>query len=256
MAVAAFRALRNGPFARREDVEPKLHMYLVIKRLGDIILSFIAIVVLSPVLIVSAITLFMTAEHMVVYRQPRVGKNYRVFHIYKFVTMRSDSEKSGTITRKNDPRVLPVGRILRKTKINELLQLFNILFGHMSIVGPRPLVQSEVDMYSEDVRMLIYAANQPGLTGIGSLFFRNEDELIEATGKDPVVAYKDDIMPIKGALEAWYRTHKTLLIDAKIVVLTAWAVVHSKSAPIIQAFQNAPGFPMEHLANYQRLSEQ
>jgi len=212
-------------------------------------------VILSPVLLVSAIILLLTGEHLVIYRQPRVGRNYQEFSIYKFVTMLADSPKSGTITAKNDPRILPVGKILRKTKINELPQLFNILFGHMSIVGPRPLVRSEVQMYPEDVRDVIYANNQPGLTGMGSLFFRDEDELIAATGKDPETAYREDIMPIKGALEAWYREHKSLWVDVKIVILTAWAVLHAPSVPLTTSFGNAQGFPNEVLQRYIHLTQ-
>ena len=231
-------------------------VYLIIKRLMDIVLALVAIIVLSPILIVTALVLRLTGEHLVIYRQPRVGKNYRSFSIYKFVTMRSDSEKSGTITAKNDPRVLPVGTVLRKTKINELPQLFNILFGHMSIVGPRPLVQSEVEMYPETLRHIVYANNQPGLTGMGSLFFRNEDDLLAATGKEPETAYREDIMPIKGALEAWYRDHKSLWVDLKIVVLTAWAVLHSASAPVKNAFRDSQDFPEKELLDYERLVEQ
>jgi len=161
--------------------------------------------------------------------------------------MRSDSEKYGTITAKNDPRVLPVGKVLRKAKINELPQLFNILFGHMLIVGPRPLVESEVDMYPADIRNLVYADNQPGLTGMGSLFFRDEEELIEATGKPPQNAYQDDIMPTKGALELWYRTHKNLRIDLKIVLLTAWAVARPATVPLLRVFRNAPDWKWQVL---------
>ena len=228
-------------------------VYLIIKRLMDIILALMAIIVLSPILIVTALVLRLTGEHLVIYRQPRVGKDYRPFSIYKFVTMLADSPKTGTITAKNDPRVLPVGAVLRKTKINELPQLFNILFGHMSIVGPRPLVQSEVEMYPETLRHIVYADNQPGLTGMGSLFFRNEDDLLAATGKEPETAYREDIMPIKGALEAWYRDHKSLWVDLKIVVLTAWAVLHSSSAPVVNGFQNTAGFPVLELDKYREL---
>jgi lipopolysaccharide/colanic/teichoic acid biosynthesis glycosyltransferase len=227
--------------------------YVILKRTADIVAAAVAILVLSPILIATAFILLATGEHKVIYRQRRVGKDYREFDILKFVTMRSDSEKFGTITAKNDPRVLPVGAVLRKTKINELPQLFNILFGTMSIVGPRPLVASEVEMYPDEYRGLVYENNQPGLTGIGSLFFRNEDELIDATGKPPIDAYREDIMPIKGALEGWYRERKGALIDISIVVLTAWAVVHSGSAPVVMFFRKRDRFPLDALAAYERL---
>lgn len=230
-------------------------LYAVSKRFFDILLSGLSIVVLSPVLLLCALILWATGEHLIIYRQPRIGKDYRPFNIYKFVTMRSDSEKYGTITAKYDPRVLPVGRFFRKTKINELPQLFNILFGHMSIVGPRPLVQSEVDMYPENVRSLVYADNTPGLTGMGSLFFRDEDELIEATAKAPEVAYREDIMPIKGALEAWYREHKSLRVDAKIVFLTAWALLRPECAPVVKSFVAEADMPKEVVVSYEKLLE-
>jgi len=158
-------------------------MHRFTKRAADILLSGLTILLISPLLILTVVVLKCTGEHLVLYRQLRVGKDYVPFHVLKFVTMRSNSEKSGTITTKNDSRVLPVGKILRKTKINELPQLFNVVLGHMSIVGPRPLVASEVELYPPGIREYVYSNNQPGLTGMGSLFFRNEEEIIDATGK-------------------------------------------------------------------------
>lgn len=225
----------------------------VVKRIADFVLVAASILVLSPLFLLTAIILKCTGEHLVIYRQLRVGKDYVPFHVLKFVTMRSNSEKSGTITTKNDSRVLPVGKVLRQTKINELLQLFNVLLGDMSIVGPRPLVASEVELYRPGIRELVYADNQPGLTGMGSLFFRNEEEIIDATGKSPKDAYKDDIMPIKGALEVWYREHKTLLIDLKICFLTAWVILTSRNDHAVKAFRNAGGMPPRLIEEYEAL---
>ena len=230
--------------------------YSIVKRVLDTLLSAGAILVLSPLLIVTAVVLKLTGEHLVLYRQERVGFNYRPIYVFKFVTMRSDSERYGTITRKNDSRVLPVGRLLRKAKINELPQLFNIFLGHMAIVGPRPLVASEVAMYPEEIRHLVYLDNRPGLSGIGSLFFRDEDELIAATGKPPEQAYREDIMPIKGAFELWYRDNRSLRIDFIIVLLTIWVVVNAASAPVTAAFARMPGFPGDALKRYRALCEQ
>lgn len=227
--------------------------YAFFKRVTDIVLSLLGILILSPLLLFTSILLFVTGEHLVIYRQSRVGKDYKEFNIFKFVTMRSDSEKSGTITAKNDPRVLPVGKILRKTKINELPQIFNILFGDMSIVGPRPLVGSEVELYPVEYRSCIYKDNKPGLTGIGSLFFRNEEDLIAGTGKEPERAYREDIMPLKGILESWYRSNKSIGIDTKIVLLTAWAVLHSTSVPLIKSFTGDSTFPVTAVEGYSRL---
>ena len=227
-------------------------IYFFLKRLFDMLVSSIAIIFFIPIFILTALILLLTGEHSIIYRQPRVGKNYKNFSIYKFVTMRADSEKYGTITAKNDPRVLPVGKILRKAKINELPQLFNILFGHMSIVGPRPLVASEVDMYPDEIREKVYADNQPGLTGIGSLFFRDEEEIIAATGKEPEVAYRTDVMPIKGALEIWYREHKSALLDITIVALTVWAVIVPSSVPV-RVFLRFPSFPVDSYQRFTRI---
>lgn len=230
-------------------------MTAFIKRSLDILLSAVAILTLSPLLIVTAMVLKLTGEHRVLYRQQRIGRNDRPFNVYKFVTMSSGSETHSTITCKNDPRILPFGRLLRKAEINELPQLFNILFGHMSVVGPRPLPAGEVAMYPEVVRSRIYAGTRPGLSGVGSLFFRNEDELLAATGKPPERAYREDILPIKGALELWYSDHKTLWLDVKIVLLTVWVVLHPSSAPLIAAFGGLPDFPVDALRRYQRLRQ-
>ena len=227
--------------------------YPFVKRLADIIVSAVAIVIVSPVLLVTAAILKVTGEHLVIYRQRRVGKDYELFDIYKFVTMLADSPRYGTITAKNDPRVLPVGRVLRKAKINEIPQLFNILFGQMSFVGPRPLVESEVDMYPSDLRSLIYADNTPGLTGVGSLFFRDEDEIIAATGKPVEHAYREDIIPIKGELELWYRDNKSFAVDLRIVLLTVWAVVSPRSVPVLASFRSATDVPVKAVAAYERL---
>lgn len=226
-----------------------------VKRSLDILLSAVAILALSPLLIVTAAVLKLTGEHRVLYRQQRIGRNYRPFNVYKFVTMCTQSENHGTITCKNDPRILPLGRLLRKAEINELPQLFNIFVGHMSIVGPRPLPAGEVAMYPAAVRSRIYAGTRPGLSGVGSLFFRNEDELIAATGKPPGCAYREDILPIKGALELWYSDHKTLWLDVRIVMLTVWVVLHPSSAPLFAAFSRLPGFPADALRRYQRLRQ-
>lgn len=227
--------------------------YLLLKRVADMVVSAVAIIIVSPVLLVTAGVLKATGEHLVIYRQRRVGRDYKLFNIYKFVTMLADSPKYGTITAKNDPRVLPVGRVLRKAKINEIPQLFNILFGQMSFVGPRPLVESEVAMYPPRLRSVIYADNTPGLTGVGSLFFRDEDEIIAATGKPVEQAYREDIIPIKGELEAWYRDHKSFAIDLRITLLTVWAVISPRSVPVAGTFRSATDIPAAALEAYERL---
>lgn len=179
-------------------------MYLIIKRSFDILMSLIAILCLSWLLIPIIIILLCTGEHEVFYRQQRVGRGGKLFGVLKFATMLKNSEKIGTglVTTRNDPRVLPFGKFLRKTKLNELPQLFNILGGSMSVVGPRPMVQSGYNAYSEEAQKC-YNQMTPGLSGIGSIVFRDEEYYI-SKAKDPKAFHLQCIQPFKGSLEVWY----------------------------------------------------
>lgn len=208
-------------------------MYLIFKRLADIITSTIALLLLSPILIPIGIGLLLTGEHYVFYLQQRVGFKNKKFNIYKFATMLKDSPNmsGGIITTKNDPRMTPLGPFLRKSKINELPQLLNILLGHMSVVGPRPVMQKSFEAYPKNVQEVIYNV-QPGLTGIGSIIFRDEEELITAVkeeGGNTWDFYKNTIYPHKGALEQWYQNNQSFWTDFKIILATAWVVVKPQS---------------------------
>ena len=145
------------------------------KRIIDILLSLVALIILSPLLIPVCIGLLLTGEHYIFYFQKRIGYKNRDFYIWKFATMLKASPNLGTglHTAKNDPRLMPLGGFLRKTKINELPQLINILIGDMSIIGPRPLVDKTFAPYPEHVKAVIYNV-KPGLTGIGSIVFRED----------------------------------------------------------------------------------
>lgn len=204
--------------------------YRLLKRLLDIIASLGAIIVLLPLFIPIMIGLRLTGEGYIFYKQKRIGYKNKYFNILKFATMLKDSPNLGTgmITLRNDPRVTPMGEFLRKTKINELPQLFNILLGNISLVGPRPLVDRTYNAYPEDIKNRIYAV-PPGLTGIGSIVFRDEEELISNSPEDPHLFYKSVIAPYKGELEIWYQTNASLWVDIKIVFLTAWVIFSPKS---------------------------
>ena len=145
------------------------------KRFFDIVLSVLAIAILSPLLIPVVIGLLLTGERYVFYFQDRIGFKNKTFSIWKFATMLKNSPNlpGGIHTTSKDPRLMPMGGFLRKTKINELPQLFNILIGDMSIVGPRPLVGKVFDPYPDHIKDKIYNV-RPGLTGIGSIIFRDE----------------------------------------------------------------------------------
>ena len=148
-----------------------------LKRIIDILLAVIALIILSPLLIPVCIGLLLTGEHYIFYFQKRIGYKNRYFDIWKFATMLKASPNlaGGLQTTKNDPRLMPMGGFLRKTKINELPQLVNILTGDMSIIGPRPLVDKTFAPYPEHVKAVIYNV-KPGLTGIGSIVFRDEED--------------------------------------------------------------------------------
>jgi lipopolysaccharide/colanic/teichoic acid biosynthesis glycosyltransferase len=219
-------------------------MYKTIKRSVDILLSCLALLLLSPLLIPVILGLKLTGEGYIFYLQERVGLNNKHFNIYKFATMLKDSPQmpGGLITTKKDPRITPMGGFLRNSKINELPQLLNILKGEMSIVGPRPVMQKSFNTYPEDVKRVIYKT-KPGLTGIGSIVFRDEEELItrvQNEGGDTWDYYKNVIYPHKGKLEKWYQQNQSLRTDIKIVFITAWVILFPESKIVYSWFPDLP----------------
>lgn len=207
-------------------------------------LSGFAILVLSPLLIPVIIILKLSGEHYIFYSQERIGKNARPFGLLKFATMLKDSPNMGTgeITTRNDPRVLPFGAFLRKTKINELPQLFNILLGDMSIIGPRPVTAKHFSYYAPDVQEQI-GRMLPGLSGIGSVIFRDEETIMAKSGMDYTECYRIRIAPYKGELELWYLNHKNLWVDFLIIFVTAWVVVFPSSLLPYKLFRDLPVKP-------------
>jgi len=139
---------------------------------------------------------------------------------------------------------LPMGGFLRKTKINELPQIINILIGDMSIVGPRPLVDKTFDPYPEHVKAMIYNV-KPGLTGIGSIIFRDEERLLSETKLDPKEFYAKHISPYKGELELWYQKHLSFYTDFMLIFLTAWVIVAPESELVYRVFKDLPERPGE-----------
>lgn len=150
---------------------------------------------------------------------------------------------SGSITLKNDTRVTKIGFFLRKSKINELPQLINILKGDISIVGPRPLVKSTFDAYPDNIKKNIYAV-KPGLTGIGSIVFRDEESIISRYSHlEPHVFYKNKIAPYKGELEIWYQNNYSFLLDLKLIFFTAFVIIFPKSNLYKIFFKGLPKNP-------------
>lgn len=217
-------------------------MYSLSKRLLDIIVSIIALTILLPLFIPIIILLRITAEGEVFYFQERIGLKNSRFQIWKFATMLKNSMNMGTgsITLQNDFRVTPVGKVLRKTKINELPQIINILKGDISIVGPRPLVTKTFMAYSDEIQSKIYNV-KPGLTGIGSIVFRDEESLISSVkDEDPHEFYKRVIAPYKGELEMWYQEKRSFFLDLQLIFMTAWVILFPKSYLYKKWFKNLP----------------
>ena len=216
-----------------------LSMYLIIKRFFDFVFSLIALIILSPFLLPIIILLKLTGEHEVFYFQKRIGYKNREFNIWKFATMLKNSPNMGTgeITLRNDPRVTKMGKFLRITKINELPQIINVLKGDMSIVGARPLMKKSFDLYTEDVKTVVYNT-PPGITGIGSIIFRDEERIISESS-DIQQTYKQ-IFEYKGQLEKWYQQHISFFTDFMIIFLTAWHILFSESNLVHKVFPSLP----------------
>ena len=219
-------------------------MYLIFKRFCDILLSSILLIILSPLLIPIIIGLKLTGEGYIFYKQERIGYQNKKFNILKFATMLKDSPNmaGGVITTKKDPRITPMGGFLRKSKINELPQLFNIFLGDMSFVGPRPVMAISFNAYPSEVQSVIYKI-KPGLTGIGSIIFRDEEELITSIknkGEDTWGFYTNKIYPFKGEVEQWYQANFSFIVDFKIIFITAFVIVFPTSNIVYESFKTLP----------------
>ncbi len=214
-------------------------MYRIIKRIFDILIAGIALVLLSPILVPVILILLFTGERQVFYLQQRVGYKNKTFGIWKFATMVKNSPNMGTgeITLRNDPRVTPFGKFLRISKINELPQIINVFTGDMSIVGPRPLMPVSFKLYDPAVQEKIYDS-KPGMTGIGSLLFRDEEKLL-SDAADPKAMYAA-IYPYKGELEMWYLKNASFWTDLKIIFLTAWSILFPKNNLTPKFFRDLP----------------
>lgn len=187
------------------------------------IVSVIGLLLLSPFFLFIAIAIKLNSPGPVFYKQERVGKNGRLFKLFKFRTMNVGADKQTAITvGKCDPRITGVGATLRKFKLDELPQLINVIRGDMSLVGPRPELKKFVDLYNERQRQVLSV--RPGITDYASLEFRNENELLEGKA-DPVNYYIAEILPAKLDLSLRYLSHQSVWVDLKIIIRTIWAVV-------------------------------
>lgn len=191
------------------------------KRIFDIVCSLFGLIVLSPLFLIASLAVGFTSPGGVFFCQERIGLEGRPFTIYKFRTMRKDNAGL-KITTAGDGRITPVGRVLRKTKLDELPQLWNVLRGDMSFVGPRPEVREYTDLYTEEQRQIFLV--RPGITGVASIRFRNENDMLMESD-DPNRTYIEEIMPEKLRLDLTYLPHASVSTDIKLILETLDVVI-------------------------------
>ena len=225
-------------------------MKRIIKRLFDLTIAVLSLLLLFAPMILVMIILKFTGEGEIFYLQKRLGYLNKEFKIIKFATMVKNSPNIGTgsLTLRGDPRVLPFGNFLRKSKINELPQIFNVIIGNMSIVGPRPQMKVDFDKFPPKKRNEIYKS-KPGITGIGSIIFRDEEKWISNFNGDKHEFYKNKIAPYKTDVELWYYKNQSLFVDVKLVILTAWVIIFPNSDFVERIFKSLPKKP-SYLKNF------
>lgn len=197
-------------------------VYRVIKFIFDEIIALISVIILLPLFLIVAILIKIDSKGPAIYKQERYGKNKKLFKMYKFRTMVINADTNGgKITGKNDARVTKIGRILRATKIDELPQLFNIIKGQMSIIGPRPEVEKFVQLYSEQDNLVFTV--RPGLSDYSSVKYMNMDEIFE--NSDPDSEYVTNVLPDKNRLRLKYVYEFNLWVDIKIFFSTIFGII-------------------------------
>ena len=200
------------------------------KRLFDIVCSFLGLVIMSPVLSIFMLLIWLKDFHSPFYRAPRVGRKGKIFKMTKLRSMIVGADKSGVdSTALDDMRITRIGRLIRKYKLDEISQLWNVFIGQMSLVGPRPQVQRDVDLYTEEEHHLLDI--RPGITDISSIVFSDEGEIL-AESSDPDLEYNQIIRPWKSRLGLLYNQKRTFLLDIYIIVLTILAII-SKQRTLI-----------------------
>lgn len=206
-----------------DDVLARRKPQLIAKRAMDIVLSACALAVLWPLLLLIALAIWIDDPGPVFYRQVRVGRNGKTFRIFKFRSMVMDADKKGlAITVGRDSRITRVGAVLRKTKLDELAQLLNVILGQMSFVGPRPEVPKYVELYTPYQRQVLLV--RPGITDYASIAYRNENDLL-AGAPNPEAMYIEQIMPDKIELNMKYLREISPLADIRLILKTIVAVI-------------------------------
>jgi len=218
----------------------------LIKRIFDLVLSTAVLIIVSPLFLILIIVLWLSGDHEIFYTQWRIGYQNKAFRIIKFATMVKDSPNIGTgsITLRNDPRVTKNGKFLRKSKLNELPQIINVITGDMSLVGPRPQLEADFIKFPMHIQEILYNV-KPGITGIGSIVFRDEEKWISIAPGDKHEFYRQHIAPYKGELELWYQRNISFYTDLMLIFLTAWMIIASNSNLVFNVFKDLPKKPEE-----------
>lgn len=199
-------------------------------RVFDFIISFIGIIILSPIFALAAFLVKFSSPGPIIYSQERVGLHGRLFQLFKFRSMVDKADQLGTsVTTGKDPRITRIGKILRKTKLDELPQLWNVMRGDMSFVGPRPDVPEIVNNYNLEMRRILEV--RPGITSNATLHLRNEEELL-SLARDPDRAYEEIFIPAKVQLAMEHIEKKSFLFDFKILLQTIWVLTGGRIWPI------------------------
>lgn len=220
-------------------------------RVFDIFFSGLALLSLSPIFLIIILILKCTGEGEIFFLQKRVGKNKNYFSLFKFATMLKNSQNigTGTITIKDDPRILPIGKFLRYTKLNELPQLLNIFIGDMSIIGPRPQTQRCYDAFPKNFQNII-SQMKPGLSGIGPIVFRAEEDILN--DKNSIIFYDNVISPYKAELESWYINKQEISTYFLLIFITVYVVIKPSSPLVWKIFNDLPVPPddLKELLNF------
>ncbi|MBQ9880259.1 MAG: sugar transferase [Clostridia bacterium] len=227
--------IRNDEVKRYYDILKKKTASLIIKRVFDVAAALVLLVILSPVFLVTAIAIKLESEGPVMYRQVRKTTYGRDFRIHKFRSMYLDSDKGYLLTTKNDERVTKVGAFIRKTKIDELGQLIDVVKGDMTFVGVRPQVKKYTDHYTDEMKATLLLP--AGITSLASIYYRNENDLLEGS-EDPTGLYLAEILPDKMIYNLMGIKKLSPLYDLKILIMTLLAVMGKDYKPAKQVYSD------------------
>lgn len=225
--------------------------YYYIKRLFDFTFAVVGLIIFTPIILLCCLLLILSGEFSPLYLSYRVGRKEKLFKIYKLRTMQQTKQQpSQHFTDHDDERITFLGKILRATKLDELPQFYNILIGDLSFVGPRPQLPEIYDKYDEETKARLKTI-KPGVTGLGSLVFRNESQLLEQVDPDDRADFYDNtIVFSKGNLEKWYVKNRGFILDLKILVFTAVILFFTKATRFLDYFI---GIPVAILQNKENL---